>query len=51
MFVLNLICSLGGSVLVAALVETIIAKWEKLPLEEEPSTPIYITKEIYLNET
>ena len=42
LFLLKLICSIGGTFIVAGCVTAFINWWEKQPLKEERSVPLYV---------
>ena len=47
---INVIWCLGGAMVAALCVNSIVDYWHSIPLKEETSVPIYITKEIFLND-
>jgi len=46
MFILKLVCCLGGSFLAAIAMELFMNWWQSRPLTEEKSVPLYITKKL-----
>lgn len=50
MFILKLICCVGGTFILAGVVTAFMNWWEAQPVVEEKSTPLYIKKEIPCDE-
>ena len=44
MFFLNLICCIGGSIILAGAMNGFINWWYKRPVKEEKQPPFYITR-------
>lgn len=42
-FLLKLICCVGGSIILAGAVTAFMKRWEKRPIVEVKETPFYIT--------
>ncbi len=43
---LRILGVISGTIMFSAYTHLVLTLWQELPIEEEPSTPIYITKVI-----